>query len=387
MKDSTPKIITIHISFLLLITLLPSCHETPYDDTYEQSGLINIDFNASQEITLTELIEDLEIIPLEESPASFISDVFKVIIEANETLILDRIKGKVFVFDQKGIYISTISTKEEGPVQIGAIYDFDVNRFTGKIDLLSPDGRIVEYDRITETYTNKINITGHPQARSYSAFINASPDVVIFYSSFDDYFLHGYSIKQENFIWEKIENEGFKYFFGFGVTPNFFLKDGSIMFYEFIGSDLITATTEGANVTAKVDFGRNQFEIEEADPSVRESVVNIIPYLENNTLFYPVSNYFPTNNGDLVVTGTYKMRNWLLWKKTDKTYKIKLPKKGRLSLLDNYVDGYFYGIVSRPDESTDGFPPEIKEAVEKLVAKSGGKEINPVLFRFKFRDI
>lgn len=236
-----------------------------------------------------------------------------------------------------------------------------------------------------ERILKKINVTDQTQARSFHAFANASPDVVVFYSGYDDHFLHGYSIEQEDFIWEEIKNEGFKYRFLMGVSPSFFWKDGNIMLYEHLGSNLIAATPEGADAVAEVDFGRHQFKLEEADPGIKESFENIIPYLEDNPIFYPITDYFSTPAGDLVITGWHRLKPWFLWGRNGKTFKIKLPQKVGFRLLDKSVDGYSYGIIVSPDEETDGLPTELKNAVDKLVAGSGGMEINPVLFRFRFR--
>lgn len=346
----------------------------------------NIDIASAKEIPFEEAFAELQVIPLEENSSAYLKGANKILVHEEDIFVLDRPGGKVIVFEKDGKHKHTISTILEGPVKIGAIYDFDVNPFTGMVDLLSPDGKIVTYDLKEKTYTTKIDVRDSDQAQSYHAFINISPEVVVFYSSFDDHFFHGYSLKIKDFIWESIENVGFKYFFAFSSPPRHYVHNKEVRLYDYVGGNLITINAEGARIVDRPDFGVNQFILEEANPGAHpEGGAFVWQYLEGEDLFYPISNFF-VKNETLFVSGTYNIKRWMYWQKEGKPYVAEVPKVGATRLTNAYEENYFHGVVLSPDKEVTGMPLKLRVVLDSLNEQNKGQEMNPVFFRFKLKE-
>jgi hypothetical protein len=136
-----------HKKYLLIIgitlALLSSCKRN------QQEGVVIIDADKKITKTLDDFISHIEIVPLETNKDALLQNYWKVIVYDDNYYVQDRSNG-LYVFNIRGEYLYKIGNHGNGPGEYIYIADFQVNPFTGNIELLEPTGRIKVYSRAGE---------------------------------------------------------------------------------------------------------------------------------------------------------------------------------------------------------------------------------------------
>jgi len=97
-------------------------------------------------ISLDSIFDKIELIPLETIDNSLIRYFEKYDFFEGKHYILDNTQSILFIFDEKGNYISRIARIGQGPGEYRLIYDFSLNRQKGQIEMLSPHKFIYCYN-------------------------------------------------------------------------------------------------------------------------------------------------------------------------------------------------------------------------------------------------
>lgn len=99
------------------------------------SGLFNFKMNLSQ------LILDIEIIPLETTPRSIIGKVDKILFDSNSYFIHDKKNNKLLRFDNEGKFLNSIGTIGKGPEELLNIWDVSIDSENKLISILDANSR------------------------------------------------------------------------------------------------------------------------------------------------------------------------------------------------------------------------------------------------------
>ena len=133
------------LAILLLSAIIFSCNK---HDGISNNDIQRIEIRDNiftENIRLSDIIDELELIPLESDSASLIGQIDKIVETDSCFFILDKyVARKIFVFDKTGHHLFNIGSAGSGPDQYAFPFDFIV----GKDEVLVLDGerkRIIHY--------------------------------------------------------------------------------------------------------------------------------------------------------------------------------------------------------------------------------------------------
>ncbi len=139
---ASKKILT--SGFILLLSF--TCCKDKRNMTIPNDGVevikINLDKNQSSKSSLghTFSIKDkvakIELIPLETNQECLISEISKLLFHNNTFIISDKQTNKILQFDDKGKFIKTIGSQGRGPLEYSHIWDIEIDKNTGELDVL-----------------------------------------------------------------------------------------------------------------------------------------------------------------------------------------------------------------------------------------------------------
>lgn len=99
-----------------------------------------------KEVAFGSIFESCEIIPLETTPLSLMSEIDKALCFDDGILLLDMRRSVVCLFNNEGSFLNRIGERGQGPEDYLLCYDFSLNNSTNEVTLLSPYGEIINYD-------------------------------------------------------------------------------------------------------------------------------------------------------------------------------------------------------------------------------------------------
>ena len=250
--------------FIIISSLVMCCYgckKHKYDNKEQNKEIIQIldqDID-SKKLDLSELIEVSKIIDLETISKSVIGRIDKVIFSHNTFIILDKRSAKsVFLFDERGKYLTKISGSGRGPQEILSPTDIAVDDSSKEIFILDRSLRKINVYNFSGEFRKHINLGFAPTSMEI-----LSNEYLVFVSQGE---FHVYVTNREG----KIINKYFK------ADPRFQLTlktplirlNSEILFVRFV--DNIYKIDEKEIVTWRViDFGEQEL--------TREKYINIEP--------------------------------------------------------------------------------------------------------------
>ncbi|MEA4936483.1 MAG: 6-bladed beta-propeller [Paludibacter sp.] len=151
-----------NLIYILIIASCISCSCSSRPST-ERKGrnLIEIDPNKDDKVSVYDLFSRIEIIPLETKQNSLLTFLIgepdRVIVHENNFYFLDDSQHLIIVFNSEGKFLKKISKKGNGPEEYISIDDFNINRFTGNLEVLSSVGRYINvYDLSENIFIERI---------------------------------------------------------------------------------------------------------------------------------------------------------------------------------------------------------------------------------------
>lgn len=136
--------------WLVLFLFLLSCSESPKKEAILDESFMSIKYSESskrEDILLSELVESLEILKLDNKEEALVSPSF-VQLSKNYICIVGWHLGEPCkLFNKKGKYISTIGSFGQGPGEYTSIYSFAINEESGYVYVVPYDSKtIMAYD-------------------------------------------------------------------------------------------------------------------------------------------------------------------------------------------------------------------------------------------------
>jgi hypothetical protein len=112
----------------------------------QDGNVISVDLDRSEKASLFDYFRSIELIPLETSPDILVNGFSKIVVHHDCYYALDKPLCVIFVFDKTGKFLFRIGTKGQGAGEYSFIEDFNINPFSGNVEILEPYGRIHIYD-------------------------------------------------------------------------------------------------------------------------------------------------------------------------------------------------------------------------------------------------
>jgi hypothetical protein len=153
------------IFLILILEVFSAC---------ESDNSFVIDPNKQSRLTLDDFISKVEIINLETTRESLIKSITKAEFFSEMWFVKDLYEG-VFVFDKSGDFLFRVGAKGRGPGEYLYISDFNINRFTSNIELLTNNGNIIIYN-LEGDYLGTI----HNPSLEVSHFMIVDDDLILF---------------------------------------------------------------------------------------------------------------------------------------------------------------------------------------------------------------
>jgi hypothetical protein len=150
--SSSRLIIAVIFSFFLF-----SCEEER-----DNSNLVSIivDMKKQREVKASEVYENILYIPLETTDQSIIPEVRETRISKHGIVIMSAgmdLQRTFFIFDRNGKFITKISRPTEGREKIIGVFDFQI--YEGNLEVLDRvQGKIMVFDILTDELIESINI-------------------------------------------------------------------------------------------------------------------------------------------------------------------------------------------------------------------------------------
>lgn len=131
---------------IILAVWLVGCQNEKSDP---HSNIVSIDLDKMKEESINDWFENIELVPLSSTDATFMKEASKVIVSNSNFYVIDNWQHLVFVFDSLGNYVnSTKRLKGNGPNEYVSLIDFDIDRTNGNLHLLDAvSSKIKIYDK------------------------------------------------------------------------------------------------------------------------------------------------------------------------------------------------------------------------------------------------
>ena len=251
-----------HIHHILFITcfIFVGCK----NETIKNADSIDLSNSIRSDISVFDIFSKVEIIPLETTKESVITP-FLINVEPVDSFfyVLDFNQEVIFIFDSAGNYQRKLDKNGQGPQDYYGLVDFNINRFTGNLELLSTYGYLQIYDKSGNEHKEKVDISEIIAVRNVE---NLTEDVYVFfaYSGREDKEkMFFYSRNEKKIIAKEYDFPGKVLItsFGHNITPFYFYSD-SIFFFQAFNGDIFSIDIQNFKLVPRYswDFGENTLE-------------------------------------------------------------------------------------------------------------------------------
>lgn len=186
--------------FILLFTLcFVMCAPRQSDNT------ISVDLDHPEKASLFDYFRSIELIPLETSSDALVQALTKVVEHKDKYYALDKPQCLIFVFDKAGKFLYKIGKKGQGAGEYAFISDFNINPFSGNLEILEPYGRIHVYSVLGDYIeTKRISYPEFKVAHSLAALDN---DIYVSHSLFEPKKIAYFDLNKQKLLHEEFEED------------------------------------------------------------------------------------------------------------------------------------------------------------------------------------
>jgi hypothetical protein len=230
----------------------------------DSSVAIHIDLDRKEDVvSYKDIFSKIEIIPLETNDESVFGGApeYLRVGKDGSYYIFPFRSESIVVFDTAGAFIKHINKRGQGPGEYTEITDFNFNRFTSNLEILSPWGYVYIYDSTGVNYieTIKIEEIAHE-------FANLTDDIYVFFSRFrKNNKIFFFSKKQGKIVNETFPLPDFvrKKTVFHHTYPPFYVYRDNLCFYDAANGDVYTIDPENMELKPRYqwDMGKYTFDI------------------------------------------------------------------------------------------------------------------------------
>ncbi len=362
----------------ILCFLLLSCSKI------DNSKSINIDLdNKIDGTAFLNYFKKIEIVPLETNELSLIKKITKILYYNNLYYIFDEDQKCLLIFDSDGKFKFKINHIGDGPGEYSDLCDFEINKFTNNIELLSPYGKIYIYD-LSGIYKETIKIEN---TRAIHYFKILSKDIIVFYALFEKDRLIFYSrdkktiLKNTHNIPIYVSREAG---LNNGISP-FVSSNDCVNFFEPFSNEVYFLENNNLKLKYNWNFGKYNFFIDKLPENKTSDYYR--NYFKNSDFAYMF--FYNIENEKFIITSLINKKNVLtiMYLKSDKTSSVFIHTKGQLNFPTS-PQFFTEGIIIFADFQSLKYyvkPEMLDEANRKRLAEIG-MENNPVLIKYYFKN-
>lgn len=252
--------------FVSIFVLLVFCFHSCSTQEAKDKGNIAIDVNRNDRVSLSDIVEKIELFPLETNKDSWLSfplgEPDKVVRYNGDFYFLDKDQDVIFVFDPEGMFLKRIDRKGRGPGEYISIYDFNINRFTNNLEILSSESRcIYVYD--LETLRPVETIRFPADLPALHLFHNLTSDVYVLISRAKStrlFFYHwkdGKTVESDYSLPEWFTRNTV---YGSSINP-FYVFNDELCFEQIYNGEVFTVSSETYELLPRYgwDMGEHNF--------------------------------------------------------------------------------------------------------------------------------
>jgi hypothetical protein len=108
---------------------------------------IRVDIDARHNVSIFDIFERIELIPLETTDESVFYDARRLLYHDSVLYVFDIMGHKILAFDSKGKFLFKIDDKGQGSQEYLHVSDFEIDKIKKKLLILDPvAGNLIEYD-------------------------------------------------------------------------------------------------------------------------------------------------------------------------------------------------------------------------------------------------
>jgi hypothetical protein len=362
--------------------------------TCNKTNTIFVDVdNISGDVSIFDIFDRVEIIPLETNDKSLIKYITKLVCYNNNLYIFDYNLSKILAFNHSGKYLFSIDDQGGGPEQYKLVSDFDIDTDSNKILLVSPiDSKLHEYD-MNGNFIRKYNL---PESRNgaYKHIKYLNSDMIAFWTFDYNNRLKFYSKSKNHLV-----NECFP------ETDNFYERISTPLFpygnymARPVDNNIYEMSADGKlSVAYTWDFGKLNIDLDKlVIPPVKKrndarTKKILLEYMEKVRTSEIINYIFGTSGGNLNYIYTQVIRK-------SKDVNIFYDKRSQQSLVFEKTreNAYFYPVCWNEDFII-GFMPELSNIEQKKAAPNAilddenierknqySEYDNPLLIKYYFK--
>jgi hypothetical protein len=217
------------------------------------------DLDSFRPLNHHELFKKIDVVLLDSIPDHPISFIIKMVCHDNLFYIQDWFRTSLLVYNLSGEFVRSIGSKGRGPGELQDIRDFQINRFTGNLEILgNPTPFIMIYDT-QGNFIEKRNIGN--RMITIDKFYHINPDLTAWLSMAEDYKISVFSEKLNKVVHEFSLGMD-KAFLGFLSYHKPFSHYGdTTYFYDTYSNTIFRFNVEKLefDVHKNLDFGNHNF--------------------------------------------------------------------------------------------------------------------------------
>lgn len=365
----------------LIFFLLCSCRTE--NDTSHIIIPVDVE-NNSKDISFYDVFKSADLIYLETSEDCLIGEVNKISYADNIYYIFDRRQAGVFAFSKKGKFLFKIQNIGSGPGEYFRIADFEINKYTNSIDLLTPFGEVLKYDREHGKFISSYHLPETIRAVHFLKSI--SQDTTVFYQRFENNPVVFFSLKEQIIISEQRELPQFisRYLpTAFNWHP-FHIINGKLRLFEFFSNTIHNLEHDELTPHLIWDFGEYNFDYKTLDVGMDRQYYE--DYLKNNSKIHLFSTFL--ENELLIITQFFLKTNFytlIYFKESEEYIVLGNFKEGIMFPTYPLFDDFGLYTVASLLHLKDLLPDEKIDSLGLKFSEDIGKDQNPVILRYSFK--
>ena len=363
-----------YYSFLILCFCLISC-----EDKVENKTILSVDLEDITNPSIYDLFANIDIISLETTNESLIKDISKVKYYKGKYYILDRPLYRILIFDDKGRYVNKIDNRGDGPNQYIDISDFDINKNTDQIVLLSAVSNSLSYYKIGGCFVNKIKLSKFGLAYKSLQYINN--DTIAFWTLYYENRMKYYSVKKDKIVYEDFPEERKDVFCRNEFQMKGFLCRGL--------SNTVYSLKNGKTEKSYTwDFGENN-DLSDLSIPIKSDYKAIVKFgtdVYSSAIVNYVFNIHGQNDQYIYTNLIVKNKgiNIFYDKKNNRSHVFNKTKEGATVYPIEWTNDHIISIVSDHITLEDLVPSKIRTPELSKIINDIKEDDNPVLIKHTF---
>lgn len=183
-----------NVFFLLFVMCFSMCTSKPQGD-----NVISVDLDKPEKASLFDYFSSIELIPLETTSDALIVGISKMVIHQDNYYTFDPVQQILFVYDKEGNFLYKINKKGQGEGEYLSFDDFNINPYSGNLEILDPYGKVHLYDlrgnyietkRVTYPDFKVVHTIAAIDSLTYVFGSDFAPEKIIYYNLDEEKLLH-----------------------------------------------------------------------------------------------------------------------------------------------------------------------------------------------------